>query len=101
VTDTHTENSACPTCGAFRSAGRASVADLETLHGLIAEVLLEEMERQHAETGRRSTRLASAVIAFLKLNGITSPAPSQRAVDALIAQMPDMDSLEALEVDRE
>jgi hypothetical protein len=88
----------CPTCSAPQGNRRATVEELEALHGLLAEIMLSELRKQQDKTGGRngSSRLMSVILSFLKDNGVTSPAPSQRAVDALVAEMPDFDELQAL-----
>jgi hypothetical protein len=67
---------------------RATVEQLEALHGLIAEVLLTEIRRRNARKGRKSSRFLSVALQFLKVNGITSPSQSQAAIDALLGELP-------------
>lgn len=96
MSDTHTPLPPCPTCGACRGLGRATQSDLEELHGLLAEVLVNEIRKQRAKSGGRrngSSRFMGVALAFLKLNGITTPAASQRAIDELLSEMPDLDEL--------
>jgi len=96
VTDAQTVTR-CPTCGAPHGNRRATLEELEALHGLLAEIMLSELRKQQDKTGGRngSSRLMSVILSFLKDNGVTSPAPSQRAIDALIAEMPDFELLQA------
>jgi hypothetical protein len=73
------------------------VEQLEALHGLVADALLSELKRQQGKTGLRngSSRLMSVILSFLKNNGVMTPAASQRAVDALVGEMPDFDQLQS------
>jgi hypothetical protein len=85
---------------------RGSSTQFDSLHGLVARLLTEELHRaahakECAECGQRpgiSPALLEKAIKFLKDNGIDSPVREGGRIDTLKKAMPDFDELERANV---
>jgi hypothetical protein len=84
----------CPRCGNLGHTGRATEAELEALHALVADLLLKELKARHAGGKPGSSRLVSVAASFLKANGIDKPHLIHSQIDELLQHLPDLDSLD-------
>jgi hypothetical protein len=84
----------CPRCGYLAHTGRATQAELEALHALVADLLLKELKARRAEGKPGSSRLVSVAASFLKANGIDKPHLIHSQIDELLQHLPDLDSLD-------
>lgn len=71
---------------------RASVGDLEVIHGLVGETLLAQLIRARRTGLPVSSRVLSVAVSYLKLCGIAGPMSSAATVAALLGEMPDFDA---------
>lgn len=87
----HPPGTRCRYCRQLHVVGRATTDELDTLHRLVADVLVAELRRAE---GRPKPNLLSVIVAFLRSNGIDRPHAIQSQVDELVASMPDFDALQ-------
>lgn len=70
--------------------GRATEALLDQLHGMLADVLKEELEAARKGDEPINPQLLDKVMKFLVSNGINAPKGSPK-VDALAAELGELD----------
>lgn len=76
------------------SKSRALLTDLDALHAMLAHSFSDELDRCLASGEVTQSAVLAQVRAFLKENGIDTPASAPR-IDTLKDAMPDFDAIEA------
>lgn len=71
--------------------GRATDEQLDALHGLLGETMLEELNRYIAKGSPIPPQFFSQVLKYLKDNGIDAPSRAVKLRDRLADTMPNFD----------
>jgi hypothetical protein len=67
-------------------SGRALESELEVIHGLVAEILSNELKAAKTAEDPINPQLLEKAMKFLSMNGVTAPASSKR-VSGLAEQL--------------